>query len=104
MNNHLSLRSGNPALHADSFRKHLTSVKEGTMSINGTVHKTGLSLFLLILSATYTCANPSLTGIVMIPAAILGLILAFATIFKPIYGYITVPLYSILTHLPSLDL
>ena len=54
MNNHLSLRSGNPALHADSFRKHLTSVKEGTMSINGTVHKTGLSLFLLILSATYT--------------------------------------------------
>ena len=95
MNNHLSLRSGNPALHAESFRKHLTSVKEETMSINGTVHKTGLSLFLLMLSATYTWANPNLTSIVLIPALIFGLVLAFITIFKPVYGYITVPLYSI---------
>tara|TARA_B100001250_G_scaffold103450_1_gene87225 strand:+ start:2735 stop:3478 length:744 start_codon:yes stop_codon:yes gene_type:complete len=95
MNNHLSFRSGNPALQADSFRKHLTSVKQGTMSINGTVHKTGLSLFLLMLGATYTWANPSLSSIVLIPASIFGLVLAFATIFKPVYGYITVPLYSI---------
>lgn len=95
MNNHLSLRSGNPALHAESFRKHLTSLKEETMSINGTVHKTGLSLFLLMLSATYTWANPNLTSIVLIPALIIGLVLAFITIFKPVYGYITVPLYSI---------
>lgn len=95
MNNHLSLRSGNPALHAESFRKHLASVKEETMSINGTVHKTGLSLFLLMLSATYTWANPDLTSIVLIPALIFGLAFAFITIFKPVYGYITVPLYSI---------
>ncbi|MBJ12154.1 MAG: hypothetical protein CMG62_03625 [Candidatus Marinimicrobia bacterium] len=95
MNNHLSLRSGNPALHVDSFRKHLTSAKEQTMSINGTVNKTGLSLLLLMFSATYTWANPNLSAIVLIPAAIFGLVLALATIFKPLYGYITVPLYSI---------
>ena len=48
-----------------------------------------------MFSATYTWANPNLSAIVLIPAAIFGLVLALATIFKPLYGYITVPLYSI---------
>ena len=94
MNKHLSLRSGNPALRSNTFRKHLSGVSAGAMTINGTVNKTGFSLFLLIVSAILTWENPSLM-VMAIPATIIGIILAIATIFKPVYGYITVPLYAI---------
>ena len=49
MNNHLSMRSGNPALQASTFKKHLTSSIESKMTLSGTVNKTGISL----LSSNY---------------------------------------------------
>tara|TARA_B100002052_G_C15837405_1_gene578454 strand:+ start:778 stop:1518 length:741 start_codon:yes stop_codon:yes gene_type:complete len=94
MNKHLSLRSGNPALQSNTFRKHLSGVSAGAMTINGTINKTGFSLFLLMVSSILTWANPSLM-VMAIPATIMGIILAIATIFKPVYGYVTVPLYAI---------
>ena len=94
MSNHLSLRSGNPALKSDTFRKHLSGVTAGTMTIEGTVHKTGFSLLLLMVSASVTWANPGMIALV-IPALIAGVILALITIFKPTAGYITVPLYAV---------
>jgi uncharacterized YccA/Bax inhibitor family protein len=94
MNNHLSLRSGNPALQSDTFRKHLSGITTGTMTIEGTVHKTGFALLLLMVSASVTWANPNMIALV-IPALIAGVILALITIFKPTAGYITVPLYAV---------
>ena len=98
MSKHLALRSGNPALQSSTFSKHLSSVGESKMTLSGTVNKTGISLILLMLSAGYTWnlaqANPAITGLV-IPAIIIGLGLAFATIFKPTLGHITVPAYAI---------
>ena len=94
MNKHLSLRSGNPALQSNTFRKHLSGVSAGAMTINRTINKTGFSLFLLMVSSILTWANPSLM-VMAIPATIMGIILAIATIFKPVYGYVTVPLYAI---------
>ena len=94
MNKHLSLRSGNPALQSNTFRKHLSGVSAGAMTINGTINKTGFSLLLLMVSSILTWANPSLM-VMAIPATIMGIILAIATIFKPVYGYVTVPLYAI---------
>jgi len=94
MSKHLALRSGNPALQSSTFSKHLTSVSERKMTISGTVNKTGISLILLIISAGYTWGNPAMHSMV-IPAVILGIILAFATIFKPTIGHITVPAYAI---------
>ena len=94
MNKHLRLRSGNPALQSNTFRKHLSGVSAGAMTINGTINKTGFSLFLLMVSSILTWANPSLM-VMAIPATIMGIILAIATIFKPVYGYVTVPLYAI---------
>ena len=94
MSKHLSLRSGNPALQSNTFRKHLSGVSAGAMTINGTINKTGFSLFLLMVSSILTWANPSLM-VMAIPATIMGIILAIATIFKPVYGYVTVPLYAI---------
>ena len=94
MSNHLSMRSGNPALQASTFKKHLTSSVESKMTLSGTVNKTGISLLLVIISAGYTWGNPGM-HIMMIPAGIVGLILALATVFKPTIGHITVPAYAV---------
>jgi len=94
MSNHLSMRSGNPALQASTFKKHLTSSVERKMTLSGTVNKTGISLLLVIISAGYTWGNPCM-HIMMIPAGIVGFILALATVFKPTIGHITVPAYAV---------
>ena len=94
MSNHLSMRSGNPALQASTFKKHLISSVESKMTLSGTVNKTGISLLLVIISAGYTWGNPDM-HIMMIPAGIVGFILALATVFKPTIGHITVPAYAV---------
>ena len=52
MASHLSLRSGNPVLTKNTFNSGL-DVSE-TMTINGTVNKTAISLFLLIGTGYFT--------------------------------------------------
>ena len=67
MSNHKALnmfgRSGNPALKADTFSQSargtsssggIQSMASGTMTLQGTVNKTGILLALVVLSATYT--------------------------------------------------
>ena len=95
MSNHLALRSGNPALQSSTFRQHLSAVTEGTMTLSGTVNKTGISLLLVIGSAAYTWVNPGM-HVLLIPALIGGIVAAFVTIFKPTVGHISVPVYAVL--------
>ena len=78
MSNHLALRSGNPALQSSTFRNHLSSVTDGTMTLSGTVNKTAISLVLVILSAGYSWTNPAMHGLV-VPAALIGFVLALVT-------------------------
>ena len=85
MSRHLSFRSGNPALNKNTFknlqRTNTNSfVKNHTMTIKGTVDKTAISLFLLIIAGyySYTITSP----ILMIGGFIAGLITAFITIFN----------------------
>ena len=94
MANHLSLRSGNPALSSETFTG-ISSISSGeTMTINGTVNKTAISLTLLLLAGYYTYMNELF---VFIPIGIIGgLILAVVTIFKKEWAPKTVPLYAIL--------
>ena len=94
MANHLSLRSGNPALSSATF-KGISSISSGeTMTINGTVNKTAISLTLLLLAGYYTYINQLF---IFIPIGIIGgLILAIVTIFKKEWAPKTVPLYAIL--------
>jgi len=94
MSNHLALRSGNPALQSSTFRNHLSSVTDGTMTLSGTVNKTAISLVLVILSAAYSWTNPAMHGLV-VPAALIGFVLAMVTVFKPTLGHITVPAYAL---------
>ena len=93
MRNHLSLRSGNPALQAKTFKQDLSS-SAGTMTLEGTINKTSLSLCVLMLTAFYTWNNMS-PGL-MIFGAIGGFIVAMITIFKKHLATYTTLIYSAL--------
>ncbi len=97
MSRHLSMRTANPALQSDTFRKSMSGsvATDGTMTINGVVNKTGLSLFLLIISASITWSNPSLSWLGIL-GTFAGLVLAVVTIFKPTISHLTVPAYAIM--------
>ena len=78
MSKHLSLRSGNPALSAETF-KGITLQSDEVMTINGTVNKTAISLLLLIMAGTFTFSgNYNL----ILPGFLGGFVVAIITIFK----------------------
>ena len=93
MNPHLSMRSGNPALSAKTFKN---AVGTGTekMTIGGTVNKTAMSLLLLMATASYTWTNPS--PALMMFGLFGGLIMAIITIFKKTWAPYTVSGYALL--------
>jgi uncharacterized YccA/Bax inhibitor family protein len=90
---HLSFRSGNPALSASTFKSVHGSRDLKLMTIDGTVNRTIISLFILLLSGafTYIFELMALTFI----GLIVGMILAIATMFKPQWSPKTVPLYAL---------
>ena len=92
MRNHLSLRSGNPALNKNTF-KNLSIDGNQTMTIDGTVNKTSMALIMLLMSSYYTFTSSN-TSFIMV-GMILGLILAITTVFKKHWAPITVPAYAI---------
>ena len=107
MSKHLSLRSGNPALNSKVF-KGFSSISEDTMTLNGAVNKTAISLLILLLSGfvgfymTFKSGNLSMDGQIMgmsatymIVGFVVGLILALVTIFKKHLSPYTVPAYAI---------
>ena len=93
MNKHLSMRSGNPALNKNTF-KDIPISDEKTMSIDGTVNKTAISLIILLFCAYYTYSTAN-TGFIMI-GFIGGFITALITIFKKTLSPYTVPVYAAL--------
>lgn len=99
VNQHLSLRSGNPALRADTFRRAGVASGDGAMTIGGTVSKTALSLLLLMGTAIYTwnlgLEDPRVGGLIMV-GVVGGLITAIVTIFKKEWARFTVPAYALL--------
>ena len=58
------MRSGNPALHADTFSRAPAMAGAEQMTLGGTVNKTALSLFILLIAASYIwnrgAADPAL--------------------------------------------
>jgi len=87
-----SFRSGNPALGSETF--NVSSGASSAMTLEGSVNKTGIGLFLLMISAYFTWNN-TMPGL-MIFGAIGGFIVAIVTIFKKNWAPITVPIYAIL--------
>ena len=99
MSNHLSLRSGNPVLKANTFIQRQTTIDTGTMTITGTVNKTALGLLLLMTTAIFTWnmapPDPRISAL-MIVGIFGGLIAAIITAFKRHLAPYTTPIYALL--------
>ena len=93
MRNHISYRSGNPALQSSTFKDN-TVDSNGTMTLDGTVNKISISLLVLMVTAMYTFNNPSVP--LMIFGAIGGFIVALITIFKKHLAKYTTLIYAAL--------
>lgn len=90
------METSNPALKAFG-RIEATSTTTG-MTIRGTVNKTLMLLAICGIAAataySMTVQDEGVAGIVL-PAALVGLALAFATIFRPQWAPWTAPLYAL---------
>ena len=93
MNGHTTFRSGNPSLNKNTF-KSFSITAENQMTLDGTVNKTGISLLLLMFTATYTWNSPTLG--LMVLGGIGGFIVGILTHFKRHLSAITVPIYAAL--------
>ena len=91
------MRSGNPALHADTFSRAPALPGVQQMTLGGTVNKTALSLFILLIAASYVwnrgATDPSLP-VWMIGGVIGGLVMAIATMFRKTWAPVTTPAYA----------
>ena len=93
--------TGNPTLNENTFTSFQSDRVSGeTMTVQGTVNKTAILLFLATVTASYTwglfntgnsgAAMPWMTG-----GAILGFIFAMITCFKQAWSPVTAPAYAI---------
>ena len=94
MRNHISYRSGNPALSSNSFND-VASSSNDVMTLEGAVNKTILCLGSLITSGIYSFNNYEVWMGLTIPLLIGGLIIAIATVIKKAWSPVTAPLYAV---------
>lgn len=91
------MRSGNPVLGANAFRRYSSVSASDTMTIDGTVNKTALSLAILVVAAGFMWTrgidNPALGGFVLL-GTIGGLVAAMVTVFKQTWAPYTTPVYA----------
>lgn len=98
------MRSGNPALRADTFLDAGSGVivggNAGTMSLDGTVNRTALLLVVTFVAAMFTWsrvgADPDSIGLYTLVGAGGGFVVALATIFRKQWAPMTAPLYAAL--------
>jgi uncharacterized YccA/Bax inhibitor family protein len=101
------MRSGNPALSAQTFQNLATTaarpgaaIQGDVMTLQGTVNKTGISLVLCVISAAWTwnmyVTNPGVVMPFLLGGAIGGFIVAMVTVFKKTWSPVTVPIYALL--------
>jgi len=93
------VRSTNPVLKEKAFAGQLVTGE--AMTIQGTVNKTGLLLFLVVVSAAWTWGlshseTPEAAFPWMIGGVIGGLITGFVTVFKKTWAPLTAPIYALL--------
>ncbi len=95
MSAHLALRSGNPALRADTFTRVPSVVGHEAMTIGGTVNKTAMSLAILFVAAMYVWGRGTAGDLPMglvIGGFIGGFVVALVTVFKQTWAPYTTPL------------
>jgi uncharacterized YccA/Bax inhibitor family protein len=97
------MRTANPALKESVFTEAGYGARGETMTINGTVNRTGILILLVIAAAWYswTRSAPGPNGVIapnplILVGAIGGFIVALITIFKKTVAPITAPIYAVL--------
>jgi uncharacterized YccA/Bax inhibitor family protein len=90
------LRSGNPALQGDIFKKSAVMDTSDVMTVSGAVNKSFFMLILLVFSASFVWSRPEAAAPFLFPSVILGFIVALVTIFKKEYSPITAPIYALI--------
>ena len=100
------MRSGNPALGENTFLDigsgRVVSRDGSTMTLNGTVNKSGILLALILVSASFVWGKydgPASAPAVMpwlMTGAIGGFVLALITVFKKEWAPVTAPIYALL--------
>jgi len=101
------MRTANPALSDAVFTRAATTARTGaparatgTMTIDGTVTKTGILVILLLATALYAWnrfeTDPGSAGGLIALGGIGGLVVAVVTIFKQTWAPVTAPLYALL--------
>ena len=93
MPNHLSYRSGNPVLTSNAF--NIATDQSDVMTINGTVNKTFLLLFIVIASGYFAWNNLVTSMYLAFPAAMMGLVIAFLIIFNKKWISYLAPIYAV---------
>lgn len=95
------MRSSNPTLQPETFRRSGVAAQGEEMTIQGVVNKTGLLLLCLLISAGWTWmqffqsgGNPAAVQTWMWVGLLGGLGLAIATVFKKEWAPVTAPLYA----------
>ena len=95
------MRTANPALNDKTFQHIGTGEYTDSMTLQGTVNKTGLMLLLLVAGAAYTWSlflegNTGSLSLWMMAGVIGGLVVALVTVFKKEWSPVTAPLYAVL--------
>ena len=94
------MRTSNPALKDEYFKRDAALASEGAMTLQGTVGKSFLLVLLAVFSAAFTWheyqTNPAILMPALLVGGIGGFILALVTIFKPRLAPITSPFYAVL--------
>jgi uncharacterized YccA/Bax inhibitor family protein len=93
------LRSTNPVLKERAFAGAIPTGE--TMTIQGTVNKTGLLLFFVVVTAAWTWGlshsnTPEAAFPWMIGGAVGGFVVALVTVFKKEWSPLTAPIYALL--------
>lgn len=93
------MRSGNPALKADTFAGAYAAAGAEQMTLGGTVNKTALSLVILLITASYIWnrgAQDPFLGAWILGSVVAGFVVAMVTVFKQTWAPITTPIYAAL--------
>ena len=93
------MRTANPALNARTFQQYHDQDVSVTMTLDGTVLKTGILLLLVVGSAAFCWVQLAgglpLTAPLFMGGLFGGLVFALVTIFKPAWSPVTAPLYAV---------
>jgi uncharacterized YccA/Bax inhibitor family protein len=93
-----TMRSANPALNSRTFTG-VPNVGADSMTLKGTVNKTGILLLCVLVSAAWTwsraTAGEQVGGWALL-GAIGGFVMAMVTVFKKEWAPVTAPVYALL--------